>query len=321
MRLRVRPVAAQWATRGIDWIPSVDHEITEKTYINDENLPGSISDGDWVEAARQRGSEAARRRGGEAARRRRGEAVRRRSHIFGKHLLKLQRGSNPFDFKFVEHHKTPAFTFDSSHNESVWNVDGEILQACQVSVRFQEYPFEVDDDIKKLAHGSNRWVSSHKGYIVNGFKFEAMEHRRYKATSNYGVYVLESTINEYEVDYYGALEEILELKYYGLKDVIVLFKVEARGKLGIPFLEEQYENVSPIVEVAYQEEEISRLHPVLTYIDIDDVNIICDVDEEELNSMEIEELRRTNDKQVIVDAEESEEEFEDFESNEELNRS
>ncbi|KAG6516445.1 hypothetical protein ZIOFF_026910 [Zingiber officinale] len=84
MRLRVRPVAAQWATRGIDWIPSVDHEITEKTYINDENLPGSISDGDWVEAARQRGSEAARRRGGEAARRRRGEAVRRRSHIFGR---------------------------------------------------------------------------------------------------------------------------------------------------------------------------------------------------------------------------------------------
>ncbi|XP_074580254.1 ceramide kinase-like [Curcuma longa] len=51
------------------------------------------------------------------------------------HLLKLQRGSNPFDFKFVEHHKTPAFTFASSHNESVWNVDGEILQACQVSVR------------------------------------------------------------------------------------------------------------------------------------------------------------------------------------------
>ncbi|CAL9208121.1 unnamed protein product [Musa hybrid cultivar] len=51
------------------------------------------------------------------------------------HLINLKRGSNPFDFTFVEHHKTPAFTFVSSHNESVWNVDGEILQACQVSVQ------------------------------------------------------------------------------------------------------------------------------------------------------------------------------------------
>ncbi|WOL10210.1 hypothetical protein Cni_G18964 [Canna indica] len=51
------------------------------------------------------------------------------------HLIKLQRGSNPFDLKFVEHHKTPAFTFLSFHNESVWNVDGEILHACQVSVQ------------------------------------------------------------------------------------------------------------------------------------------------------------------------------------------
>ncbi|KAG6496238.1 hypothetical protein ZIOFF_044096 [Zingiber officinale] len=188
-----------------------------------------------------------------------------------------------------------------------------------------------------------------------------MEHGRFKATSNYGVCVLGSTINEYEVDYYGVLEEILELNYYGLKDVIVLFKchwydtsdkgmkvhrlglvennhksklntndpfilvaqaqqvyytrsptikqerndwvtackVKARGKFDIPFLEKQDENVSPIVEVAYQEEEISTPNNVLTDIDIDDVNIIVNVDKEELNEMEIEELRRVmNDKQL-----------------------
>ncbi|KAG6518207.1 hypothetical protein ZIOFF_021611 [Zingiber officinale] len=207
-----------------------------------------------------------------------------------------------------------------------------------------------------------------------------MEHGCYKATSNYGVCVLGSTVNEYEVDYYGVLEEILELKYYGLKDAIVLFKchwydtsdkgmkihrlglveinqksklntndpfilaaqaqqvyyirsptikqerndwvttckVKARGKFDIPFLEEQDENVSPIVAVVYQEEEISRPHLVLIDTDIDDDNIICDVDEEELNSMEIEELRRVmNGKQVILEHEELEEESEDFESNEE----
>ncbi|XP_074586875.1 uncharacterized protein LOC141842759 [Curcuma longa] len=207
-----------------------------------------------------------------------------------------------------------------------------------------------------------------------------MEHGRYKATTNYGVSVLGSTINEYEVDYYGVLEEILELQYYGLKDAIVLFKchwydtsgkgmkvhrlglveidhksklntddpfilaaqaqqvyytrsptikrerndwvtvckVNARGKFDIPLLEEQEEIISPIVEVAYQEEEISTPHPILTDIDIEDVNIIFDGDEEELNSMEIEELRRVmNGKQVIIDDDELEEELEDFKSDEE----
>ncbi|KAK7322456.1 hypothetical protein VNO77_25837 [Canavalia gladiata] len=52
------------------------------------------------------------------------------------HLTQLtRRGGNPLNFKFVEHHKTPAFTFTSSGNESVWNVDGEIFQAHQLSAQ------------------------------------------------------------------------------------------------------------------------------------------------------------------------------------------
>lgn len=52
------------------------------------------------------------------------------------HLTQLtRRGGSPLNFKFVEHHKTPAFTFTSSGNESVWNVDGEILQAHQLSAQ------------------------------------------------------------------------------------------------------------------------------------------------------------------------------------------
>ncbi|KAM5557023.1 ceramide kinase [Rosa sericea] len=52
------------------------------------------------------------------------------------HLTQLARkGGNPFDFKFVEHHKTPAFTFTSSGNESVWNLDGEAFQAHQLSAQ------------------------------------------------------------------------------------------------------------------------------------------------------------------------------------------
>uniref|UniRef100_A0A0D9VJ29 Ceramide kinase n=1 Tax=Leersia perrieri TaxID=77586 RepID=A0A0D9VJ29_9ORYZ len=52
------------------------------------------------------------------------------------HLTQFtKKGSDPLNFKFVEHHKTTAFTFISSHDESVWNLDGELLQACEVSVQ------------------------------------------------------------------------------------------------------------------------------------------------------------------------------------------
>lgn len=52
------------------------------------------------------------------------------------HLTQLtKRGGSPLNFKFVEHRKTPAFTFTSSGNESVWNVDGEMFQAHQLSAQ------------------------------------------------------------------------------------------------------------------------------------------------------------------------------------------
>ncbi|CAM8886913.1 unnamed protein product [Rhodiola kirilowii] len=52
------------------------------------------------------------------------------------HLTQLTRkGGTPLDFDFVEHHKTPAFTFTSSSDESVWNLDGEAFQAHQLSAQ------------------------------------------------------------------------------------------------------------------------------------------------------------------------------------------
>ncbi|KAF3433182.1 hypothetical protein FNV43_RR24284 [Rhamnella rubrinervis] len=52
------------------------------------------------------------------------------------HLTQLARkGGNPLNFDFVEHHKTPAFTFTSLGKESVWNVDGEIFKAHQLSAQ------------------------------------------------------------------------------------------------------------------------------------------------------------------------------------------
>ncbi|KAF5731048.1 Diacylglycerol kinase family protein isoform 1 [Tripterygium wilfordii] len=52
------------------------------------------------------------------------------------HLTQLaRRGGEPLNFEFVEHHKTPAFAFTSFGNESVWNLDGELFQAHQLSAQ------------------------------------------------------------------------------------------------------------------------------------------------------------------------------------------
>ncbi|GMJ00171.1 ACCELERATED CELL DEATH 5 [Hibiscus trionum] len=52
------------------------------------------------------------------------------------HLTQLARkDGNPLNFDFVEHHKTPAFTFTSIGNESVWNLDGELFQAHKLSAQ------------------------------------------------------------------------------------------------------------------------------------------------------------------------------------------
>lgn len=52
------------------------------------------------------------------------------------HLLQLaKRDGDPLNFEFVEHHKTSAFTFRSSGKSSIWNLDGELFQAHQLSAQ------------------------------------------------------------------------------------------------------------------------------------------------------------------------------------------
>ncbi|KVI07600.1 ATP-NAD kinase-like domain-containing protein, partial [Cynara cardunculus var. scolymus] len=46
-----------------------------------------------------------------------------------------RKGGTPLDFDFVEHHKTTTFTFTSFGDESVWNVDGEVLVAHKLSAQ------------------------------------------------------------------------------------------------------------------------------------------------------------------------------------------
>ncbi|KAL4582138.1 hypothetical protein LXL04_006679 [Taraxacum kok-saghyz] len=73
-----------------------------------------------------------------------------------------------------------------------------------------------------LARKPSRNAKSYKGYFVNGYKYHTREYGKGRVTSNSGVCVRGETYNAQESDYYGILEEILELEYCGNEHSIVL---------------------------------------------------------------------------------------------------
>jgi len=62
-----------------------------------------------------------------------------------------------------------------------------------------------------LSLGPERKVKWYNGYIVNGYVFHIEEYGDRRKIYNNGVYVKGSTSSEFEVDYYGKLEEVVEL--------------------------------------------------------------------------------------------------------------
>jgi len=82
-------------------------------------------------------------------------------------------------------------------------------------------------DVKSLSSlslGPERKVKCYNGYFVNGYVFHIEEYGHGRKTYNSGVYVKGSTSSELEVDYYGRLEEVVELQYHSEQNRVFLFK-------------------------------------------------------------------------------------------------
>ncbi|GKC06877.1 ribonuclease H-like domain-containing protein [Tanacetum coccineum] len=137
--------------------------------------------------------------------------------------------------------------------ESKLGSDGDLLQRLFDNYIMQEDPY-IDEEtldrardekfaqwfkdhiqsnggsehLKVLARGPMRYVESHKGYFVNGYKFHTLKHGDGRVTHNSGVCVKGSTYNEFESDYYGLLVEVLEVNYHDSNGrcVVVLFKCD-----------------------------------------------------------------------------------------------
>jgi len=75
-----------------------------------------------------------------------------------------------------------------------------------------------------LCLGPERKVKCYNGYFVNGYVFHTEEYGNERKTYNSGVCIKGSTSSEFEVDYYGSLEEVIELQYHNEQNRVFLFK-------------------------------------------------------------------------------------------------
>jgi hypothetical protein len=78
--------------------------------------------------------------------------------------------------------------------------------------------------LSSLSLRSERKCKCYNGYFVNGYVFHTEEYRQGRKTYNSGVCVKGSTNSELEVDYYGRLEEVVELQYHNEQNIVFLFK-------------------------------------------------------------------------------------------------
>ena len=77
--------------------------------------------------------------------------------------------------------------------------------------------------------GPCREVHTWPQYYVNGYRFHTLAHGSSKATMNSGVCIKGMNYNDHESDYYGILEEVIELEYHNSRPKgtrIVLFKCD-----------------------------------------------------------------------------------------------
>ena len=91
---------------------------------------------------------------------------------------------------------------------------------------FKERTKNVEDPrLRILANGPSKEITSYKKYIANGFRFHVQSEDQNKKSQNSGVMVLGSTsYGDDENNYYGVLQEIVELDFLGNDTRISMFK-------------------------------------------------------------------------------------------------
>nr|GLL35666.1 uncharacterized protein LOC109190339 [Ipomoea trifida] len=78
-----------------------------------------------------------------------------------------------------------------------------------------------------LASGPIMEVNTYTGYVVNGFKFQTEAYCSRKSTCNFGVSIKGSGLSQFESNFFGTLQEVIEVEYPNVPiKKVVLFKCE-----------------------------------------------------------------------------------------------
>lgn len=85
---------------------------------------------------------------------------------------------------------------------------------------------DSNDHLKPLAYGPLNYAYSHNGYFINGYKFHTLTHGHGRVTNNSGICMKGACYDQFESDYYGLLEDEIEVKYHSSLGPckVVLFK-------------------------------------------------------------------------------------------------
>ncbi|XP_039138739.1 uncharacterized protein LOC120276064 [Dioscorea cayenensis subsp. rotundata] len=83
----------------------------------------------------------------------------------------------------------------------------------------------IDPLLQSLAWGPSMKVTTWPGYFINGYNFDSVTHGIEKATMNSGICVQGSNVEEICTDFYGLLQDVVQLEYHGNRwNRVVLFE-------------------------------------------------------------------------------------------------
>ncbi|XP_074377722.1 uncharacterized protein LOC141719247 [Apium graveolens] len=175
---------------------------------------------------------------------------------------------------------------------------------------------DISMELSSLARGPHRAAKQFTGYIVNGFRFHTKQRDSRCTTQNSGVFLTALTTNFAtvkdknlivgEVGYYGAIEDIIEVDYWGALAVVIFRccwyqkEKDCHGLTRVNF-NKLYEKDDPFVlatqvqQVFYVEDPTEKnVHFVIKkfpkdqYSDVEDeINVVVEITEERLPTDDI----------------------------------
>ncbi|XP_020270974.1 uncharacterized protein LOC109846163 [Asparagus officinalis] len=134
--------------------------------------------------------------------------------------------------------------------------------------------YREDDDLLSLSRGPSKIVKCFTGFVINGHRFHTESRDNCLSTQSSGVAVVGDAGDGGDIDYYGALVEVVELEYPGRRKVVLFrckwWDVHGKGK-GTALKEDKYGFISWHVVLKAQPRDSYDMPP-----DTDDCEITDD---------------------------------------------